>query len=61
MLEKRIGEPCPTCQTPLQRRRSTFRTVVGDIAFCARCCSSFELKVEEDDKFLAFGAEFAPG
>lgn len=56
MLEKKIGEPCPTCETPLQRRRSTFRTVVGDVAFCARCCSSFELAVsDEDDKALAFG------
>ncbi len=43
MLEKKIGEPCPTCQTPLQRRASTFRTIVGDVAYCARCCSSFEL------------------
>jgi len=60
MLEKKIGEPCPTCQTPLQRRASTFRTIVGDVAFCARCCSSFEL-ASEDDKVLAFGPEFAPG
>lgn len=43
MLEKKIGEPCPTCDTPLQRRRSTFRTIVGDVAYCARCCSSFEI------------------
>ena len=48
MLEKKIGEPCPTCTTPLQRRRSTFRTIVGDVAFCARCCSSFELAREAD-------------
>jgi endogenous inhibitor of DNA gyrase (YacG/DUF329 family) len=62
MLEKRIGEPCPTCQTPLQRRRSTFRTIVGDVAFCARCCSSFELSsMTEDDVLAAFGPpEFAP-
>jgi hypothetical protein len=61
MLEKRIGEPCPTCQTPLQRRASTFRTIVGDVAFCARCCSSFELAVEVDDSVLAFGQqELAP-
>lgn len=57
MLEKRIGEPCPTCQTPLQRRASTFRTVVGDVAFCARCCSSFELAKDDDDTALA---AFAP-
>jgi hypothetical protein len=49
MLEKKIGEPCPTCETPLQRRRSTFRTIVGDVAFCARCCSSFEIAVEMED------------
>lgn len=63
MLEKRIGEPCPTCSTPLQRRRSTFRTVVGDVAFCARCCSSFELAGEAEESLLAaFGPpEFAPG
>ena len=61
MLEKKIGDPCPTCETPLQRRRSTFRTIVGDVAFCARCCSSFELAaIAEDDKALAFGPDFAP-
>jgi hypothetical protein len=48
MLEKRIGEACPTCTTPLMRRRSTFRTIVGDVAYCARCCSSFELAREEE-------------
>src|SRR5690606_14508745 len=48
MLEKKIGEPCPNCATPLMRRRSTFRTIVGDVAYCARCCSSFELAKEED-------------
>jgi endogenous inhibitor of DNA gyrase (YacG/DUF329 family) len=48
MLEKKIGEPCPTCDTPLMRRQSTFRTIVGDVAFCARCCSSFELAREDD-------------
>jgi hypothetical protein len=59
MLEKKIGEPCPTCQTPLLRRASTFRTIVGDVAFCARCCSSFEVSSDEDDKVLGFGPEFA--
>lgn len=49
MLEKNIGEPCPTCETPLQRRRSTFRTIVGDVAFCARCCSSFEIALDKAD------------
>lgn len=61
MLEKKIGEPCPTCQTPLQRRRSTFRTIVGDVAFCARCCSSFELAADADDSvMLATPAGLAP-
>lgn len=61
MLEKKIGEPCPTCQTPLMRRRSTFRTIVGDVAYCARCCSSFELAAaDDDDAGLAFAPEFAP-
>lgn len=61
MLEKKIGEPCPTCGTLLQRRRSTFRTIVGDVAYCARCCSSFEI-AQEDDKSLALALppEFAP-
>lgn len=44
MLEKKIGDPCPTCTTPLQRRKSSFRTILGDVAYCARCCSSFELQ-----------------
>ncbi|GAM97620.1 hypothetical protein U91I_01247 [alpha proteobacterium U9-1i] len=52
MLEKKIGEPCPTCDTPLMRRRSTFRTIVGDVAFCARCCSSFELACEDEPMAL---------
>ncbi|MES1157057.1 MAG: hypothetical protein ABUL73_04670 [Alphaproteobacteria bacterium] len=43
MSMKNIGEPCPNCATPLQRRRSTFRTIVGDVAYCARCCASYEL------------------
>lgn len=61
MLEKKIGEPCPTCHTPLQRRRSTFRTIVGDVAFCARCCSSFELAVEaESDGLLMAQPTFTP-
>lgn len=58
MLEKREGDPCPTCATPLMRRRSTFRTVVGDVAYCARCCSSFELASEKREPHLQRG--FAP-
>jgi hypothetical protein len=60
MLEKKIGEPCPTCATPLQRRRSTFRTIVGDVAYCARCCSSFELLREDEKGFALTMPEFAP-
>lgn len=52
MHEKHIGEPCPACRTPLQRRKSTFRTIAGDVAYCARCCSSFELAVD-DERALA--------
>lgn len=58
MLEKKIGEPCPTCDTPLQRRRSTFRTIVGDVAYCARCCSSYE--IVDDDLALAPPPELRP-
>jgi hypothetical protein len=63
MLEKKIGEPCPTCETPLQRRRSTFRTVTGDVAFCARCCSSFEIAgegVQADGMMLTMPVKLAP-
>jgi len=60
MLEKKIGEPCPACQTPLQRRRSTFRTIVGDVAFCARCCSSFELAKDEEELAAFTPGAFAP-
>ena len=60
MLEKKIGEPCPTCATPLQRRRSTFRTIVGDVAYCARCCSSFELRRDDDRAAPLIAPEFAP-
>jgi hypothetical protein len=61
MLERRIGEPCPVCRTPLQRRRSTFRTIVGDVAFCARCCSSYELACEAEEHALALASpEFSP-
>jgi uncharacterized protein (DUF983 family) len=61
MHERKIGEPCPTCETPLQRRLSTFRNFVGDIAFCACCGSSFEL-AQADDLALALPGQpdFAP-
>lgn len=48
MHQKHVGEPCPACRMPLQRRRSTFKTIQGDVAYCARCCSSFELAAEEN-------------
>lgn len=61
MLEKKIGDPCPTCTTALQRRRSTFRTIAGDVAYCARCCSSFEIASQDDDIGLGLlTPEFAP-
>ena len=61
MLSKKIGDPCPACGTALMRRRSTFRSVAGDVAFCARCNSSFELAREDDDELaLAADIEFAP-
>lgn len=61
MHEKKIGDPCPTCATALQRRRSTFRTIVGDVAYCARCCSSFEIARDDDlGVGLHFVPEFAP-
>lgn len=60
MLEKKIGEPCPTCTTPLQRCPSTFRTIAGDVAYCARCCSSFELAREEEAPLAAFPGDLAP-
>lgn len=61
MLSKNVGDPCPACRTPLMRRKSTFRSISGDVAFCARCNSSFEL-VREDEDLLAMAPEpeFAP-
>lgn len=50
MILKSIGEPCPNCTTPLQRRRSTFRTVAGDVAFCARCSASYEMMEAPADR-----------
>ncbi|MBN8606264.1 MAG: hypothetical protein J0L81_05045 [Caulobacterales bacterium] len=62
MLEKKIGEPCPSCETPLMRRRSTFRSISGDVAYCARCNSAYEIACEAEDRALAaFGPpEWAP-
>ena len=60
MLEKRVGEPCPTCSTPLMRRRSTFRTISGDVAYCAHCCAAYELvREEQKSASLAPAPEFA--
>lgn len=60
MLEKKIGDPCPTCETALQRRRSTFRTIVGDVAYCARCCSSFEIAMDDEIGLGFMAPELAP-
>jgi uncharacterized protein (DUF983 family) len=60
MHERKIGEPCPTCETPLQRRPSTFRTIIGDVAFCARCGSSFELARADDLALALQPPEFVP-
>ena len=61
MHERKIGEPCPTCETPLQRRPSTFRTIVGDVAFCARCSASFALAANDDLALtLPAAPEFVP-
>ncbi|MBY0564026.1 MAG: hypothetical protein K2P58_07550 [Hyphomonadaceae bacterium] len=57
MLEKREGEPCPICAQPLQRRRSTFRTILGDVAYCARCSASYELAEDNDLGPLALKTE----
>jgi uncharacterized Zn finger protein (UPF0148 family) len=45
MFAKRIGECCPKCQAPLIRRRAgaSFRSISGDVAYCARCNSAWEL------------------
>ena len=60
MHEKHIGEPCPACRLPLQRRISTFRTIAGDVAYCARCSASYELaRDEEIDLALAERPVFA--
>lgn len=60
MQSKTIGDPCPSCRAPLMRRRSTFRTVPGDVAYCARCDASFELAAADEENALGLDAEFAP-
>ena len=50
MFRKRVGEPCPQCRTPLQRRRSSFQAIEGDIAYCAQCAASYQLVKEEQDE-----------
>lgn len=44
---KKIGDPCPKCGRALMRRRSTFRAIVGDVAYCADCNAAFELAAPE--------------
>jgi hypothetical protein len=60
MLEKQIGEPCPTCNLPLQRRRSTFRTIIGDVAFCARCSASYEIAAPPEQLELPLWVDNPP-
>jgi uncharacterized protein YbaR (Trm112 family) len=60
MHERRIGEPCPVCATPLQRRRSSFRTISGDVAYCARCSAAYELVAEEEPIITAAAPGLAP-
>lgn len=43
MFGKKIGDPCPKCSAALLRRRSSFRLIVGDVAYCAPCNAAFEL------------------
>ena len=46
MLAKKVGDPCPKCAARLIRRRSNFRMIVGDVAYCGPCNASFELTEE---------------
>lgn len=52
---KRVGDPCPKCAGKLMRRRSNFRLIAGDVAYCAPCNASFEL-VEEEQTVPALAA-----
>jgi hypothetical protein len=60
MHKKHIGDPCPICRASLIRRRSNFRTIVGDVAFCARCCSSFEICEAPADRTATRRAALVP-
>lgn len=42
-MGKKEGDPCPRCSTPLLRRKSNFRSFLGDVAHCAGCNMSFEM------------------
>ncbi len=54
-MTKKVGDPCPKCAAKLIRRRSNFRRIVGDVAYCAPCGAAFELAEEEPTQTL-----FAP-
>lgn len=48
MLSKKVGDPCPKCASRLFRRRSNFRLVEGDVAYCGPCDAAYELREEEE-------------
>ena len=43
MLSKKVGDQCPKCEARLIRRKSTFRLIPGDVAYCAPCNAAYEL------------------
>jgi hypothetical protein len=49
MSEKRPGDPCPKCVTPLHKARSRFRSIPGHVAECAHCGAAYELAGEAKD------------
>lgn len=49
MLSKKVGDPCPKCASRLFRRRSNFRVINGDVAYCGPCNAAYELHDEEEE------------
>lgn len=49
MISKKIGDPCPRCTTPLERRKGLFywRGMYGDGAVCPSCNGLWEIEGEE--------------
>jgi hypothetical protein len=45
MSAKTIGGPCPKCGALLMRRERArvFRSVGGDVAYCARCNAAWDI------------------